>query len=100
MKEKLLSFSSIFSAIFAALCWSGPLILATLGLGSIGSAYFAGLTRYKPIFVIITGILLYRAYSIMEKKGADKKTQLIFWVSAVASILILYSPNIIMFFQR
>lgn len=100
MKEKFLSVMSVFSAVFAALCWSGPLILATLGLGSIGTAYFSNLTKYKPIFVVITGIMIYWAYSIMEKNRANKKTKIIFWLSTVLSILALYSPNIIMFFQK
>lgn len=95
MKEKLLSILSIFSATFAALCWSGGLILATLGLGSVGTAYFSNMTKYKPFFVVLTSIMLYWSYSIMEKKGASKLTKIIFWISALVSILILYSPTII-----
>ncbi len=99
MKEKLLSIFSIFPAIFAALCWSGGLILASLGLGTFGIAYFSNLTKYKPVFVIITALMLYWSYRLMEKKKANKNTQIIFWISAAVSILILYSPTLLGLFS-
>ena len=98
MKEKFMSVSSIFAAIAASLCWSGGVILASLGLGSIGTAYFANLTKYKPLFVIITGVLLYFAYSNIEKKNANKTTKIIFWVSAILAMFVLYYPTILRFF--
>lgn len=98
MKEKLLSVFSIISAMFAALCWGGGLILASLGLGTIGTAYFSNLTKYKPLFVLLTGIMLYWSYSIIEKKNSSKRTKIIFWISAIASILIIYYPTILRLF--
>lgn len=98
MKEKLLSIMSIFSAIFAALCWSGGLILASLGLGSIGTAYFSNMTKYKPIFVLLTAGMIYWSYTIIEKKNASRLTKIIFWTSALLSIFILYLPTILNFF--
>jgi len=98
MKEKLLSVFSIISAMFAALCWGGGLILASLGLGTIGTAYFSNLTKYKPLFVLLTGIMLYWSYSIIEKKNSNKTTKIIFWISAIASILIIYYPTILRLF--
>jgi surface polysaccharide O-acyltransferase-like enzyme len=71
--------------------------LASLGLGSVGSAYFANLTKFKPLFVLITGILLYKGYSVMEKKNASKGTKIFFWISAAVSILALYYPTILRF---
>lgn len=99
MKEKALSLSSIFAAIAASLCWSGGVILASLGLGSIGTAYFANLTKYKPLFVVITGFLIYYAYSNIEKKNATKATKIIFWVSAAIAIFVLYYPTILRIFS-
>jgi len=83
MKEKLMGLSSILTALFASLCWSGTLILATLGLGSLGSAYFSNMTQYKPLFVLITGILIYKGYTQLEKKKASKSTKVFFYVSSV-----------------
>lgn len=99
MKEKLLSIFSVIPAMFAALCWSGGLILASLGLGTIGTAYFSNLTKYKPIFVVLTVVMLYWSYSIIEKKQSNKKTKIIFWISAIASILIIYYPTILGLFK-
>lgn len=72
--------------------------MASLGLGSVGSAYFANLTKYKPIFVLITGLLLYKSYTIIEKKNAGKGTRIFFWVSAALAILSLYYPTILRIF--
>lgn len=93
MKEKLLSISSIFTAIFASLCWSGGVILASLGLGSVGSAYFANMTKYKPLFTLITAGLLYWSYTIIEKKNPSRKNKVVFAISAILSILVLYYPT-------
>lgn len=71
--------------------------MASLGLGSVGSAYFANLTKFKPLFVLITGILLYKGYSVIEKKNASKGTKIFFWISAAVSILALYYPTILRF---
>lgn len=74
--------------------------MATLGLGSIGTAYFSNLTKYKPLFVVLTAIMLYFSYDIIEKKGANKVSKIIFWFSAIISILVLYSPTLIRLFSR
>ena len=95
MKEKVLSFLSIFTSIFATLCWTGGLILAPLGLGAVGSAYFANMTKYKPLFVFLTVGLLYWSYSIIEKKRSSKTTKVLFWIATIISIVIIYLPNII-----
>lgn len=69
--------------------------MAPLGLGAVGSAYFANMTKYKPLFVILTVGLLYWSYSIIEKKKSSKITKAIFWVGAILSVIIIYLPNII-----
>jgi hypothetical protein len=72
--------------------------LASLGLGTFGAAYFSNLTRYKPIFVLLTAVMLYWSYTIIEKRNSNKKTKVIFWVSATSSILIIYYPTILRLF--
>lgn len=99
MKEKTLGVLSVFTSIFAALCWTGGLLLAPLGLGALGTAYFAGMAKYKPLFVILTGILIYWSYSIIEKRDSSTKTRILFWIMAILSMLILFSPNILGFFN-
>lgn len=100
MKEKILSILSIFTAFGAAFCWTGGLILGTLGLGTIGTAYLSNLTKYKPIFVVLTAILMYWSYSLIEKRNSSKTTKIFFWVSAIVSILILYYPTIYRFILK
>lgn len=101
MKEKFLSILPIFTSIFATLCWTGGLILAPLGLGALGSAYFANMTKFKPLFVIITVGLLYWSYSIIEKKkNISKITKIIFWISAIVSITVIYLPNILNLLEK
>lgn len=97
MKEKIISALSIFTSLFAALCWTGGILLAPLGLGALGTAYFANMTKYKPLFVILTGILIYWSYSIIEKKNSNKNTKVFFWIMFIVSTLILFSPNILGF---
>ena len=97
MKEKIISALSIFTSLFAALCWTGGILLAPLGLGALGTAYFANMTKYKPLFVILTGILIYWSYSIIEKKNSNKNTKVFFWIMFIVSTLILVSPNILGF---
>lgn len=99
MKEKIISGLSVFSSIFAALCWTGGILLAPLGLGALGTSYFAGMAKYKPIFVILTGILIYWSYTIIEKRNSNKLTKIFFWIMVASSILILFSPNILAFFN-
>ncbi len=99
MKEKILGILSVFTSIFAALCWTGGILLAPLGLGALGTAYFAGMAKYKPLFVILTAILIYWSYSIIEKRNSSKATKIFFWIIATISILILFSPNILGFFN-
>lgn len=95
MKERILSILSVFTGLFAALCWGGGIILASLGLGTVGFAYFSNLTKYKPLFVILTAVLLYISYSTIEKKKAGKKSKIIFWISAILAILLIYYPTIL-----
>lgn len=98
MKEKILSGLSVFTSLFAALCWTGGILLAPLGLGALGTAYFANLTKFKPLFVLLTGGLIYWSYSIIEKKNSGRKTKIFFWLMFIVSTLLIFSPNILEFF--
>lgn len=57
------------------------------------------MSKYKPLFTIITAGLLYWSYSIIEKKNPTKRNKIIFGVSAILSILALYYPIFLRFFQ-
>lgn len=71
--------------------------MSLLGLGAIGSAYFSNMSRFKPLFVILTMAFLYWAYSIIEKKKSSRFTEIIFYIAAIVSVIIIYLPNILNF---
>lgn len=100
MKERLLSVLSIFTAFGATFCWTGGLVLASLGLGTIGTAYLSNIVKYKPVFVIMTAILMYWVYNLIEKRNSNKTTKIIFWISAILAILIMYYPAIYSFISK
>lgn len=73
MKEKLAAVGAVLSASLASICCLGPLVLAGLGLGGLGLA--AGLTKYRPLFLGITavllGVALFLTYRRREVRCAD-----------------------------
>jgi len=73
MREKLASVGAVVAASLASICCLGPLVLASLGLGSLGLA--AGLVKYRPIFLAVTAVLLgfafYHTYRRRELRCAD-----------------------------
>jgi len=72
MKTKSVStLAGIVAAILASSCCIGPLILAGLGISSVG--IFSSLEKYRPLFMIITfafiGTSFYLTY---RKKKSDE----------------------------
>ncbi|MGI6382635.1 MAG: hypothetical protein ACOXZT_05355 [Tissierellaceae bacterium] len=74
--------------------------MVPLGLGAIGSAYFSNMTKYKPLFVLLTAGLFILSYRLIEKNNSSRATRIIFWVSALISVLIIYSPTILAWIAR
>lgn len=66
MKEKISGIGALISAAFASICCLGPLVLAGLGLSGVGLA--AGLVRYRPIFLVLTTVLLAVAFYFTYRK--------------------------------
>ncbi|MBI2266602.1 MAG: cation transporter [Armatimonadetes bacterium] len=62
VKPILLAAGSIMSVFLASLCCTGPLILASLGLGSAGS--FSVLEKFRPVFLLVAATLL--GYSLWK----------------------------------
>ena len=57
---------TISAAILASSCCLGPLILAGLGIGSIG--IFSSLEKYRPLFMIITFAFIGTAFYLTYRK--------------------------------
>lgn len=66
MDKKLVGLTALASAGLASICCLGPLVAAGLGLGSLGLA--AGLTRYRPFFLALTGVVLAVAFYLAYRK--------------------------------
>lgn len=78
MNNKWMGLAALFSAGMASVCCIGPLVLTALGLGSLGLA--AGLTQYRPLFLVVAALVLgagfYFAYRKREVACADGSCEL------------------------
>lgn len=66
MKEKLASLGALVSASLASICCLGPVVLAGVGLG--GASLAAGLVKYRPLFLGLTGAFLASAFYLTYRK--------------------------------
>ncbi|PIR15254.1 MAG: hypothetical protein COV48_15410 [Elusimicrobia bacterium CG11_big_fil_rev_8_21_14_0_20_64_6] len=66
MDKKFVGLAALASAGLASVCCLGPLVLTGLGLGSLGLA--AGLTKYRPLFLVLTGVVLAIAFYLAYRK--------------------------------
>lgn len=105
MENRKWSLAGAFLAAAAAsACCLGPLMLAALGLGSLGA--FAAFEKYRPIFMAATLVLLaaafYFTYRRREEKcedgscrvsSAGPKAKVLLWAAAVAAVGVMSSPR-------
>jgi copper chaperone CopZ len=66
MEKKFVGLAALASAGLASVCCLGPLVATGLGLGSLGLA--AGLTKYRPFFLALTGVVLAVAFYLAYRK--------------------------------
>ncbi len=69
MDKKFVGLAALASAGLASVCCIGPLVLTGLGLGSLGLA--AGLTKYRAVFLALTGVVLAVAFYLAYRKRAE-----------------------------
>jgi copper chaperone CopZ len=65
-KEKLTTTGAIMAAIIASLCCIGPVVIALIGIGSIG--VFAAFEPVRPYFIGLTVVLLALAFYFTYRK--------------------------------
>lgn len=102
MKAKSVSTlaGTIVAAILASSCCIGPLVLAGLGIGSIGA--FSSLEKYRPIFMLVTfafiGMAFYFTYRKKNGEDACCKTRtnrikkIALWVITVVAVGLMLFP--------
>lgn len=66
MDKKLVGLAALASAGLASICCLGPLVVTGLGLGSLGLA--AGLSKYRSLFLAMTGVVLAVAFHLAYRK--------------------------------
>lgn len=104
MDRKFSVVAALASAGLASACCLGPLLLTGLGLGSLGLA--AGLTKYRPLFMALTGVILavafYQTYRKREVTCADGSCELRsasptmkagLWTTAVLAVALATFPT-------
>lgn len=70
-RTAFLEAGAVVAAIAASVCCLGPLVLAVLGLG--GGALFVKFAPYRPVFEVLTAILLGGAFYMSYRKGSAAK---------------------------
>ncbi|MBS1258563.1 MAG: hypothetical protein MAG551_01622 [Candidatus Scalindua arabica] len=103
MKTKSVStLAGIVAAILASSCCIGPLILAGLGIGSVG--IFSALEKYRPLFMTITiafiGMAFYLTYCKnksdeccdINKARIDRIKKIVLWTITVIAVSLLLFP--------
>lgn len=66
MDTKFVGLAALASAGLASVCCLGPLVVTGLGLGSLGLA--AGLTKYRPALLALTGVILAVSFYLAYRK--------------------------------
>jgi hypothetical protein len=67
-------------------------------LGASGFAFLGGLSKYRSLFVVLTGIMLAAGYWLMDSKKTTKSSKIIYWISALIAVIMLYLPTILSLF--
>jgi len=88
-KETLSSIGAIVASFFAMMCWVGPVILVSLGLGTFGLTFFQRLAPYRPIFILVAGGSLFYVHLQMERGKMSKKYQKVIWLMTFIAVLFL-----------
>ena len=60
MKEKATAAGAVFAAVGSSICCTGPIVLATLGLGGVG--FVASVAKYRIFFIPMTILFLGSAH--------------------------------------
>src|SRR4029077_15801977 len=70
---RALEAGAISSALAASICCLGPLLLAVLGLG--GGALFLKFEPYRPLFAVVTVLLLGAAFYLAYRKEPSEECE-------------------------
>lgn len=102
--DKIVGLGALASAGLASVCCLGPVVSAALGLGGLGLA--AGLSRYRPAFLILAGAALafgfyhaYRKHEVpcpdgsCELRSGSKTMKTALWAVTAAAVALATFPG-------
>lgn len=102
-QTKITAVGSVLAAIVASLCCIGPVVVALIGVGSIGA--FTAFEAFRPYLIGLTTIFLgfafyltYRKREVMCEDGsckiesAGKWNKISVWLATVVAVLALAFP--------
>jgi len=104
MRNKVVGVVAMASAGLASICCIGPLLVTGLGLGSLGLA--AGLAHYRPLFLVLTAMILavgfylaYRKRSVAcadgscELRSGSRTIKVGLWIVTILAATVATFPN-------
>ena len=77
----------------------GPLILASLGLGTLGASFLTKLAPFRPVFGVIAGLSLLYVHDRRAKGKMSTKYKGPIWIITILAVLFLLSPMIFAVFS-
>lgn len=102
------------AGILASACCTVPLLLVMLGVGGAWLGTLRALEPLRPVFVVLAAGFLFFAFRRARATGPEvcepgtacaepqthRRTQLVLWIAAVATALLLVSPALIGWLAR
>src|SRR5260370_42701418 len=73
MNTKVVTGGALGAALAASVCCIGPLVLALLGLG--GGALLLKFEPYRPVFLVITGLILAGAFYVIYRRQPVEESE-------------------------
>ena len=100
------------AGVFASACCIGPLVLASIGLGTVSAGIVAAFEPLRPVFILIAlAALSFAGWKIYRRPGAacepgaactasraDRTYKTLFWVTAVVVLALIAFPYYIALF--
>ncbi len=105
MNTKVVTGGALGAALAASVCCIGPLVLALLGLG--GGALLLKFEPYRPVFLVITGLILAGAFYVIYRRqpveecepgtacanpGSRKGQKITLWIVTAIVLLLAAFP--------
>jgi mercuric ion transport protein len=113
LNTKTALLGSVLAGIGASACCVGPLLLLSLGIGGGWIAHLTALEPYRPVFIMLTVVLLGLAfrklYLVPQNCAVGKdcvvdrtrnKQRILFWILAPTTLGLIASPWILPIFYR